>query len=119
MKITFLSLAAMTTTLACVTPALAQTGNQAASEGIGIVSWILIGLIAGYLASRVVNKRGEGVLRDILLGIVGAFIGGLIVRVFGGTGVTGLNIWSIFVAFIGGVLLLVVYHAILGQGGAT
>jgi uncharacterized membrane protein YeaQ/YmgE (transglycosylase-associated protein family) len=104
------------TAIALSTSAFAQTdNNQAAAQGIGILSWIVIGLIAGYLASRVVNKTGEGLFRDIILGIVGAFIGGMIVRMFGGTGVTGLNIWSIFVAFIGAVLLLVVYHAIRGQ----
>jgi uncharacterized membrane protein YeaQ/YmgE (transglycosylase-associated protein family) len=104
------------TAMVLSTPAFAQTdNNQVAAQGIGILSWIVIGLIAGYLASRVVNKTGEGVLRDIILGIVGAFIGGMIVRGFGGTGVTGFNIWSIFVAFIGAVLLLVVYHAIRGQ----
>jgi uncharacterized membrane protein YeaQ/YmgE (transglycosylase-associated protein family) len=104
------------TAIVLSTSAFAQTdNNQAAAQGIGILSWIVIGLIAGYLASRVVNKTGEGLFRDIILGIVGAFIGGMIVRMFGGIGVTGLNIWSIFVAFIGAVLLLVVYHAIRGQ----
>ena len=104
------------TAIVLSTPAFAQTdNNRAAAQGIGILSWIVIGLIAGYLASRVVNKTGEGLFRDIILGIVGAFIGGMIVRMFGGIGVTALNIWSIFVAFIGAVLLLVVYHSIRGQ----
>jgi hypothetical protein len=65
------------TAMVLSTPAFAQTdNNQVAAQGIGILSWIVIGLIAGYLASRVVNKTGEGVLRDIILGIVGALIGG-------------------------------------------
>ena len=97
------------------TPLFAQTSDQAASEGVGIIAWIFVGLIGGYLASRIVNKTGEGLLRDILLGILGGFVGGIIVRAFGGHGVTGFNIWSIVVAFIGGVVVLVVYHAIRGQ----
>ena len=65
------------TAMVLSTPAFAQTdNNQVAAQGIGILSWIVIGLIAGYLASRVVYKTGEGVLRDIILGIVGALIGG-------------------------------------------
>lgn len=114
MKVVRTTLTALAT-MALTTPAFAQTDDQIASQGIGIISWILIGLIAGYLASRVINKTGEGVLRDILLGILGAFVGGVVARVLGGSGVTGFNIWSIFVAFIGAVLLLVVYHSIRGQ----
>lgn len=97
------------------TPLFAQTNDQAASEGVGIIAWIFVGLIGGYLASRVVNKSGEGLLRDILLGILGGFIGGMVFRDLGGHGVTGFNIWSILVAFIGAVVVLVVYHAIRGQ----
>ncbi|GEM_PF-191379 len=97
--------------LLITSPALAQTSNEAA-EGAGFVAWILVGLIGGYLASRVVNKRGEGMLRDIILGIIGGIIGGMIFRAFGGHGVTGFNLWSILVAFVGGVVLLLIYHAI-------
>ena len=78
----------------------------------------MVGLIGGYLASRVVNKTGEGVLRDILLGIVGGVIGGILFRAFGGHGVTGFNLWSILVAFVGGVVVLLIYHAVVGQRGA-
>ncbi len=95
--------------------AWAQTANQTTNEGVGIIAWIVIGLVAGYLASHIVNKSGEGMFLDIVLGIVGAFIGGLIFRAVGSSGVTGFNLWSIFVAFIGAVLLLVLYHAIRGQ----
>jgi uncharacterized membrane protein YeaQ/YmgE (transglycosylase-associated protein family) len=97
------------------TPLFAQTNDQAASEGVGIIAWIFVGLIGGYLASRIVNKTGEGLLPDILLGVLGGFVGGMIFRAFGGHGVTGFNIWSIVVAFVGGVMVLVVYHAIRGQ----
>jgi uncharacterized membrane protein YeaQ/YmgE (transglycosylase-associated protein family) len=92
-------------------PAWAQTSNETA-EGAGLLAWILVGLLGGYLASRVVNKRGEGLLRDIILGVIGGIIGGVIFRTFGGHGVTGFNLWSILVAFIGGVILLLIYHAI-------
>jgi uncharacterized membrane protein YeaQ/YmgE (transglycosylase-associated protein family) len=95
--------------------AWAQTADQTASEGVGIIAWLVIGLVAGYLASHTVNKSGEGMILDIVLGIVGAFIGGVIFRAFGSAGVTGFNIWSIFVAFIGAVVLLVLYHAIRGR----
>ncbi len=72
--------------------ALAQTNDQAVEEGAGVIAWIVVGLIGGYLASRVVNKTGEGTLRDIILGIVGGIIGGIIFRSFGGHGVTGFNL---------------------------
>jgi uncharacterized membrane protein YeaQ/YmgE (transglycosylase-associated protein family) len=85
------------------------------NEGAGVLAWILVGLIGGYLASRVVNKTGEGLLRDIFLGIIGGIVGGIIFHAVGGHGVTGFNLWSILVAFIGGVIVLLLYHAIRGQ----
>jgi uncharacterized membrane protein YeaQ/YmgE (transglycosylase-associated protein family) len=93
-------------------PGFAQTVNETTEAGAGVIAWIVVGLIGGYLASRVVNKSGEGVLRDIMLGILGGVIGGVIFRTLGGHGVTGFNLWSILVAFIGGVVLLLIYHAI-------
>ena len=74
--------------------------------------WILLGLVAGFIASHLVNHRGEGVVLDVLLGIVGAIIGGWLFHVFGHIGVTGLNLHSILVAVVGAVVLLVTYHAI-------
>ncbi len=82
---------------------------------MSIIGWIILGLIAGFIASKIVNKTGEGVVLDIVLGIVGAVIGGFIFSLVGGTGVTGFNIWSLIVAVIGAVVLLVVYHAITGR----
>jgi len=82
---------------------------------VGIISWIVVGLIAGFIGSKIVNKAGEGLIRDIILGIVGAFVGGWIFTAMGATGVTGLNICGIFVAVIGAVVVLVAYHAIFGQ----
>jgi uncharacterized membrane protein YeaQ/YmgE (transglycosylase-associated protein family) len=82
---------------------------------MGIISWIVVGLIAGFIGSKIVNKTGEGLVRDIILGIVGAFVGGWIFTAMGATGVTGVDIYSIFVAVIGAVVVLVAYHAIFGR----
>jgi uncharacterized membrane protein YeaQ/YmgE (transglycosylase-associated protein family) len=82
---------------------------------MSIIAWIILGLISGFLASKVVNKTGEGVVIDIVLGVVGAVVGGFLFNTFGSSGVTGLNIWSLFVAFIGAVVVLVIKHAIMGR----
>jgi uncharacterized membrane protein YeaQ/YmgE (transglycosylase-associated protein family) len=103
------------TALLFASPALAQTNDQAVNEGAGVIAWILVGLIGGYLASRMVNKTGEGLVRDIILGIIGGIVGGVIFRLLGGHGVTGFNLWSILVAFIGGVAVLLIYHAMFRQ----
>jgi uncharacterized membrane protein YeaQ/YmgE (transglycosylase-associated protein family) len=79
---------------------------------MSILAWIVLGLIAGFVGSKLVNKSGEGVLLDIILGIVGAVIGGWVFNFFGAAGVTGLNLYSLLVAVIGSVLFLVVYHAL-------
>ena len=79
---------------------------------MSILAWIVLGLIAGFVGSKIVNKSGEGFILDIILGIVGAVVGGYIFRFFGASGVTGLNIYSLVVAVIGSVVLLVVYHAV-------
>jgi len=73
-------------------------------------AWIILGLVAGFIGSKIVNRRGEGIVLDILLGIVGAVIGGWLFQRFGMAGVTGLNIYSFFVAVVGSVLFLVIYH---------
>jgi len=79
---------------------------------MSIVSWIVLGLVAGFIGSKLVNKTGEGFFLDIALGIVGAVIGGWLFSLFGMRGVTGLNIYSLIVAVVGAVVFLVVYHAI-------
>jgi uncharacterized membrane protein YeaQ/YmgE (transglycosylase-associated protein family) len=81
---------------------------------MGVLSWILVGLIAGYLGSRIVNKSGEGFIRDVILGIIGALVGGSIFTRLGYAGVTGVNLWSILVAVIAAVIVLVIYHAVMG-----
>ncbi len=80
-----------------------------------IIGWIVFGLIAGYIASRIVNKTGEGFILDIVLGIVGAVVGGFIFMQFGAVGVTGFNLYSMIVAIIGAVAVLIIYHAITGR----
>jgi uncharacterized membrane protein YeaQ/YmgE (transglycosylase-associated protein family) len=84
---------------------------------MSILAWIVLGLIAGFIGSKLVNKTGEGIVLDIVLGIVGAVVGGYLFSLFGARGVTGVNLYSLFVAVIGAVVVLVLYHAI--RGGAS
>ena len=82
---------------------------------MGFISWIIVGLIAGFIGSKIVNRSGEGFVRDILLGIIGAIVGGFIFQSLGHSGVNGFNLYSIFVAVIGAIIVLVLYHAVAGQ----
>ncbi len=79
---------------------------------MSFLAWIILGLIAGFIGSKVVNRTGEGLLLDIILGIVGAVVGGWLFTMFGAHGVTGLNLYSILVAAIGAIIVLVIYHAL-------
>jgi len=79
---------------------------------MGILAWIVLGLVAGFLGSKIVNKSGEGFFLDIVLGVVGAVVGGWVFSLFGASGVTGLNLYSLIVAVIGAVVVLFAYHAI-------
>jgi uncharacterized membrane protein YeaQ/YmgE (transglycosylase-associated protein family) len=79
---------------------------------MSIVAWILLGLVAGFIASKIVNHSGEGVLIDIVLGVVGAVVGGFAFSLVGTSGVSGLNIWSLFVATMGAIMVLVIKHAV-------
>ena len=83
---------------------------------MSIIAWIVLGLIAGFIASKIVNKSGEGVVLDIVLGVVGAVVGGWLFSFVGMSGVSGLNIYSLVVAVIGAVVVLFAYHAITGRG---
>jgi uncharacterized membrane protein YeaQ/YmgE (transglycosylase-associated protein family) len=82
---------------------------------MSIIAWIVLGLVAGFIASKIVNKSGEGVVLDIVLGVIGAVVGGWLFSVFGASGVSGLNIYSLLVAVIGAVVVLLAYHAITGR----
>jgi uncharacterized membrane protein YeaQ/YmgE (transglycosylase-associated protein family) len=79
---------------------------------MSIIAWIILGLIAGFVASKIVNRTGEGVILDVLLGIGGAVVGGWLFHLFGMSGVTGLNLYSMVVATLGAAVFLVVYHAL-------
>ncbi len=98
---------------ACVTSAYGQSLSGQTEDSMSFFAWMVLGLIAGFIGSKIVNRRGEGILLDILLGVVGAFAGGWLFRIFGAQGVSGLNIYSLFVAVIGSVVLLVLYHAVI------
>lgn len=82
---------------------------------MSIIAWIVLGLIAGFIGSKIVNSTGQGVLMDIVLGIVGAVVGGFIFNFFGAAGVTGVNIYSLVVAVVGAVVVLWIYHAMTGR----
>ena len=85
---------------------------------MSIIAWILLGLFAGFLGSKLVNRRGQGIILDIFLGIVGALAGGFLFQRVGANGVTGLNLWSLLVATTGSIVLLMVVHAIRRVGWA-
>ncbi len=82
---------------------------------MSILAWIVLGLIAGFIGSKIVNNTGQGVLVDILLGIVGAVVGGFLFNTFGAAGVTGLNLYSLLVAIVGAVVVLWLYHALVAR----
>ena len=84
---------------------------------MSVIGWIFFGLIAGFLASKFINRSGEGVIVDVLLGIVGAVVGGWLFNAFGMRGVTGFNLYSMLVAFVGAVLVLLLYHALFRRSG--
>jgi uncharacterized membrane protein YeaQ/YmgE (transglycosylase-associated protein family) len=82
---------------------------------MSILAWIILGLIAGFIASKIFQGSGQGLLMDIVLGIVGAVVGGYLFSALGATGVTGFNLWSMFVAVIGAIVVLWIYHAVSGR----
>jgi uncharacterized membrane protein YeaQ/YmgE (transglycosylase-associated protein family) len=82
------------------------------TETMSFLAWIALGLVAGFIGSKIVNRRGEGIFLDVLLGIVGAITGGWLFRIFGAPGVSGLNLYSLVVAVVGSVVFLVAYHAV-------
>lgn len=85
-------------------------------EPMGLLAWIVIGIIAGWLASQVIPSR-FGLVGDTIVGMLGALIGGFLFEALGSSGATGINIWSIFVAFIGAVVLLFLLRAVNGRKG--
>ncbi len=79
---------------------------------MSFLAWVVLGLLAGFIASKIVNKKGEGLLLDAVLGIVGAVVGGWLFGLFGASGVTGVNLYSLLVAVAGAIVVLFGYHAI-------
>ncbi len=75
---------------------------------MNIILWLIFGALAGWLASVIMGTRGQGVLTDIVLGIVGAFLGGWIFQRLGGAGVTGFNLGSLLVAVVGAIVILAI-----------
>ena len=82
---------------------------------MSIIAWIVLGLISGFIASKIVNRTGSGVVVDVLLGVGGAVVGGFLFNLLGAAGVTGLNLWSLLVAVIGAVVVLLVYRMVVAR----
>ena len=82
---------------------------------MSIISWIILGLIVDFVGAKIVNREGQGFWLDIALGIVGALVGGFLFSLFGASGVTGLNIYSMVVAIIGSIAVLLIYNAVMGH----
>jgi uncharacterized membrane protein YeaQ/YmgE (transglycosylase-associated protein family) len=89
--------------------------HRSEETAMSIIGWVILGLISGFIASKIVNRTGEGFFLDIVLGIVGAVVGGFIFTAVGATGVTGFNLYSMFVAVIGAIVVLVLYHALFSR----
>ena len=82
---------------------------------MSIIGWVLLGLVAGFIGSTIVDKRGQGPWLDMALGIVGAIVGGFVFSAFGAWGITGFNIYSMIVAVAGSIAVLLIYHAFAGR----
>ena len=82
---------------------------------MSVLGWIVFGLITGFVASKIVNHRGEGCFLNIALGLVGAMVGGFMFKLLTGFDAFHFNLVSMFVAIIGAVIVLVLYHAVTGQ----
>ena len=82
---------------------------------MSVIGWIILGLISGFIASKIVDKSGQGFFMDIVLGIVEAIVGGVIFSALGIGGITGFNLWSMVVAVIGAIVVLVIYHWVSGR----
>ena len=97
---------------ALASPSTPWSPELAEAHSMSLIAWIVLGLIAGFLASQIVTREGESFFLDIVLGIVGALVGGFIFNAFGTAGVTGFNLWSLLVAVCGAVVVLFTYHAL-------
>ena len=82
---------------------------------MGFISWIIFGLIAGWIGSKIVNKTGSGMLMDIILGVVGAIVGGYLATLVGFGEISGFNIKSLFIAVIGAIIVMLVYRTVVAR----
>jgi uncharacterized membrane protein YeaQ/YmgE (transglycosylase-associated protein family) len=82
---------------------------------MSILAWIVLGLVAGFIASKLVNRSGGSLVLDLVLGIIGAVVGGFLFNQFGSAGVSGLNLYSLLVATVGAVVVLLIYHLLVGR----
>jgi len=80
---------------------------------MSILAWLVVGIIAGFIASKIVNRTGGNLILDLVLGVVGAMVGGFLFNQFGAHGATGINLYSILVAVVGAVIVLAIYHAVM------
>ena len=80
-----------------------------------LLAWIVVGIIGGFIGSKFVNNRGEGIVGDLFLGVIGAVVGGWAFNQFGHSGVTGINLYSVLVSAVGAIVVLIVYHALSGR----
>ena len=81
---------------------------------MSIIAWIIVGIISGWIAEKIMG-RNDSFLMNLVIGVVGALIGGFILGLFDAEGATGFNIWSIFVAVLGAVVLLAIVNAVRGR----
>ena len=86
---------------------------------LNLIGWVILGLVAGFIASKIVNKTGSGLLMDVVLGLIGAFVGGWVMQKFGHSATTGLNIYSLVVATVGAVVVMLAYHFIFRRGQSS
>ena len=82
---------------------------------MSLIAWIVVGIVGGFIGSVIVNRRGQGILGDLFLGDVGAIVAGWAFNRFGQSGVTGINLNSMLVAAAGAIAVLVLYHALRGS----
>ena len=82
---------------------------------MSVLGWIVLGLISGFIASKIVNKQGEGCFLNVALGLVGAMVGGFIFTSIGGQGVAAFSLYSMFVSVIGAIVVLFLWHAVTGR----
>lgn len=92
--------------------------REAGTPTMSIIAWLVLGLIAGFIGSKIVNTSGQGLVFDIVLGIVGAVVGGALFSLIGAAPVTGFNLYSLIVAVVGAIVVLWIYHAVIGRRSA-